>query len=52
VSALKGGAAEFLTDVITRQLSTILDDGSGNEASPPISLPFSPLPKRFCPFRL
>jgi hypothetical protein len=32
VSALKGGAAEFLTDVITRQLSTILDDVSGNEA--------------------
>ncbi|MDO9571861.1 MAG: DUF3427 domain-containing protein [Hydrogenophaga sp.] len=31
VSALKGGAAEFLADVITRQLSTILDDVSGNE---------------------
>lgn len=31
VSALKGGAAEFLTDVITRQLSTILDDVSGDE---------------------
>ena len=32
VSALKGGAAGFLTDVITRQLSTILDDVSGDEA--------------------
>ncbi|MFZ2825435.1 DUF3427 domain-containing protein [Hydrogenophaga sp.] len=32
VSALKGGAAEFLADVITRQLSTILDDVSGDEA--------------------
>lgn len=32
VSALKGGAAEFLADVITRQLSTILDDISGDEA--------------------
>lgn len=32
VSVLKGGAAEFLTDVITRQLSTILDDVSGDEA--------------------
>ena len=32
VSALKGGAAEFLADVITRQLSTILDDLSGDEA--------------------
>lgn len=31
VSALKGGAAEFLADVITRQLSTILDDVSGDE---------------------
>ena len=31
VSALKGGAAEFLTDVITRQLTTILDDISGDE---------------------
>ena len=32
VSALKGGAAEFLADVITRQLSTILDDVSGDAA--------------------
>ena len=32
VSALKGGAVEFLADVITRQLSTILDDVSGDEA--------------------
>ena len=32
VSALKGGAAELLADVITRQLSTILDDVSGDEA--------------------
>lgn len=32
VSALKSGAAEFLADVITRQLSTILDDVSGDEA--------------------
>lgn len=32
VSALKGGASEFLADVITRQLSTILDDVSGDEA--------------------
>ncbi|MHB1992896.1 DUF3427 domain-containing protein [Metallibacterium scheffleri] len=32
VSALKGGAAEFLADVITRQLSAILDDVSGDEA--------------------
>ena len=32
VSALKGGTAEFLSDVITRQLSTILDDVSGDEA--------------------
>lgn len=32
VSALKGGAAGFLADVITRQLSTILDDVSGDEA--------------------
>lgn len=31
MSALKGGAAEFLADVITRQLSTILDDVSGEE---------------------
>jgi len=32
VSALKGGATEFLTDVISRQLSTMLDDVSGDEA--------------------
>lgn len=32
VSALKGGAAQFLAEVITRQLSTILDDVSGDEA--------------------
>ena len=33
VSALKGGAAEFLAEVITRQLSTILDDVSGDESA-------------------
>jgi hypothetical protein len=32
VLALKGGATEFLADVITRQLSTILDDVSGDDA--------------------
>lgn len=32
VLALKGGAADFLTDVITRQLATILDDVSGDDA--------------------
>lgn len=32
VSALTGGAAEFLADVITRQLATILDDMSGDDA--------------------
>ena len=32
VLALKGGAAEFLADVITRQLATILDDVSGDDA--------------------
>jgi superfamily II DNA or RNA helicase len=32
VSALKGEAAEFLSDVITRQLSTILDDVTGDGA--------------------
>ena len=31
VLALKGGAAEFLADVITRQLATILDDVSGDD---------------------
>ena len=31
-SALKGEAAEFLSDVITRQLSTILDDLTGDGA--------------------
>jgi HKD family nuclease len=31
-SALKGEAAEFLSDVITRQLSTILDDVTGDGA--------------------
>ena len=35
VSALRGGAAELLADVITRQLSTILDDVSGDEAEKP-----------------
>lgn len=30
VSALKGGAAEFLADVITRQLATLLDDVAGD----------------------
>jgi hypothetical protein len=30
VLALKGGAAEFLADVITRQLATILDDVAGD----------------------
>ena len=32
VLALKGAAAEFLADVITRQLATILDDVSGDDA--------------------
>jgi hypothetical protein len=32
VLALKGGAAEFLADVITRQLAIILDDVSGDDA--------------------
>ena len=32
VSALKNGAAEFLTDVIAWQLANILDDVSGDEA--------------------
>lgn len=32
VSALKGGAAEFLTDAITRQLAALLDDVSGDGA--------------------
>lgn len=32
VSALKGSAAESLTDTITRQLSNILDDISGDDA--------------------
>lgn len=32
VLALKGGAAEFLADVIKRQLATILDDVSGDDA--------------------
>lgn len=31
VSVLKGDAAEYLTDVIARQLSTILDEVSGDE---------------------
>jgi len=33
VLALQGGGADFLADVITRQLVTILDDVSGDEAS-------------------
>jgi hypothetical protein len=32
VLALKGGAADFLADVMTRQLATILDDVSGDDA--------------------
>ena len=32
VLALKGGAAEVLADVITRQLATILDDVAGDDA--------------------
>jgi superfamily II DNA or RNA helicase/HKD family nuclease len=32
VLALKGGASEFLADVITRQLATILEDVSGDDA--------------------
>ena len=32
VLALRGGAAEFLADVITRQLAAILDDVAGDEA--------------------
>ena len=31
VLALKGGAAEFLADVITRQLASILGDVSGDD---------------------
>ena len=33
VSALRGSAAELLADVITRQLATILDDVSGDDAA-------------------
>ena len=33
VSALQGGGADFLADVITRQLATILDEVSGDEAN-------------------
>src|SRR5690242_19688185 len=32
VFALNGGAADFLSEVITRQLVTILDDVSGDES--------------------
>lgn len=32
VSAVKGGAAELLTDAITRQLASILNDVSGEDA--------------------
>ena len=32
MSVLKGGAAEFLADVITRQLAAILDDFTGDDA--------------------
>jgi hypothetical protein len=32
VLALKGGAAEFLAEVITRQLGAILDDVAGDDA--------------------
>lgn len=32
VSVLKGGAAELLTDAITRQLATILEDVAGDDA--------------------
>lgn len=32
VSALNGGAAEFLADIITRQLATLLDDVAGDGA--------------------
>ena len=35
VLALKGGAAEFLAEVITRQLGAILDDVAGDEADKP-----------------
>ena len=35
VLALKGGAAEFLAEVITRQLGTILDDVAGDDADKP-----------------
>ncbi len=35
VHALKGGAAEFLAEVITRQLSAILDDVSGDDTDKP-----------------
>lgn len=32
VAALRGGAVEFLTDAITRQIATLLDDMSGDDA--------------------
>ena len=32
VSVLKGGAADFLSEVVTRQLASILDDVSGDDA--------------------
>ena len=35
VSALKGGAAKFLADVITRQLGAILDDVAGDDSDKP-----------------
>jgi HKD family nuclease len=35
VLALKGGAAEFLAEVITRQLGAILDDVAGDDADKP-----------------
>jgi superfamily II DNA or RNA helicase len=35
VLALKGGAAELLAEVITRQLGTILDDVTGDDADKP-----------------
>ena len=35
VRALKGGAAELLAEVITRQLGAILDDVAGDDADQP-----------------
>ena len=36
VMALKGSAAEFLAEVLTRQLGAILDDLAGDDADKPL----------------